>query len=98
MSVRFLLSNPRPQKSPLFPYTTLFRSTKSTPAHAACASMAESRTPSSAKNNATDGVRSEEHTSQLQSRGQLVCRLLPEKKKFTTSIMTPPAVHTDPDD
>src|SRR5690625_5555004 len=33
-----------------------------------------------------DGLRSEEHTSELQSRGHLVCRLLPEKKKSTTRL------------
>src|SRR5690625_5939244 len=36
----------------------------------------------------TDGVRSEEHTSELQSRGHLVCRLLLEKNKSLTPIIT----------
>src|SRR5437660_2976719 len=69
----------RPPRSTLFPYTTLFRSrsTISTcsepgPATRLCAP----RTPISPASS-----RSEEHTSELQSRGHLVCRLLLEKKK-----------------
>src|SRR5256885_5130266 len=63
----------RPPRSTLFPYTTLFRSPSGTPARprtraaAACCYSAESR--------------SEEHTSELQSPCNLVCRLLLEKKK-----------------
>src|SRR5207249_7518550 len=66
----------RPPRSTLFPYTTLFRSRSScwrpTRGPATCASW---RTSSSASS------RSEEHTSELQSRFDLVCRLLLEKKK-----------------
>src|SRR5260221_5583708 len=65
----------RPPRSTLFPYTTLFRSPHAQggagPVHAAAG-----REP--------DGVlphRSEEHTSELQSHSDLVCRLLLEKKK-----------------
>src|SRR5947209_13356249 len=65
----------RPPRSTLFPYTTLFRS-GSSPASAAwrtCWSY------STMRNWRTS--RSEEHTSELQSRQYLVCRLLLEKKK-----------------
>src|SRR2546430_3908138 len=63
----------RPPRSTLFPYTTLFRS----------------RHPQSQRERATSGqldprrrpARSEEHTSELQSQSNLVCRLLLEKKK-----------------
>src|SRR2546430_11808812 len=67
----------RPPRSTLFPYTTLFRSrliTGSMPIH-----TISPRTPR--KN--TVATRSEEHTSELQSQSNLVCRLLLEKKKKT---------------
>src|SRR2546422_1801046 len=74
----------RPPRSTLFPYTTLFRSK---PYHIPV-SPNPTRTPTSgAKERRTAGVqrvpqsRSEEHTSELQSRLHLVCRLLLEKKK-----------------
>src|SRR5260221_2154305 len=72
----------RPPRSTLFPYTTLFRSASSTnptqrldsaarlPAHTAAAEYLE---PFAV-------IRSEEHTSELQSHSDLVCRLLLEKK------------------
>src|SRR2546429_3589157 len=63
----------RPPRSTLFPYTTLFRSTT------CCASMTPWRSSSSARRRCI--TRSEEHTSELQSRLHLVCRLLLEKKK-----------------
>src|SRR2546429_4275533 len=64
----------RPPRSTLFPYTTLFRSV-TVEADAFCG-------PLLAKKAAQAGVvRSEEHTSELQSRLHLVCRLLLEKKK-----------------
>src|SRR3989339_761360 len=71
----FFLMIRRPPRSTLFPYTTLFRSGGLPPGSAArgrpCrAPRAPSRTP-----------RSEEHTSELQSLTNLVCRLLLEKKK-----------------
>src|SRR4051812_49959891 len=65
-----------PPRSTLFPYTTLFRSLKDQPLHA---SMSEAVT-----NNVrveVESQRSEEHTSELQSHVNLVCRLLLEKKK-----------------
>src|SRR5580700_11869515 len=68
----FFLMIRRPPRSTLFPYTTLFRSTMVYHAH-----RARSRPPRQAQ----DHGRSEEHTSELQSRRDLVCRLLLEKKK-----------------
>src|SRR2546430_6419795 len=62
----------RPPRSTLFPYTTLFRSTAKRPCGSGViptAVMAAAR------------WRSEEHTSELQSQSNLVCRLLLEKKK-----------------
>src|SRR5436305_12102938 len=70
----------RPPRSTLFPYTTLFRSV-TTPTLRA--SLASDNTGSSF---AVQGVRSEEHTSELQSRPHLVCRLLLEKKKTTPTL------------
>src|SRR2546425_9062491 len=64
----------RPPRSTLFPYTTLFRSA-TTPAGSAAHSGAGGHPPGP-----SDGGRSEEHTSELQSLAYLVCRLLLEKK------------------
>src|SRR5215213_10458126 len=75
----FFLMIRRPPRSTLFPYTTLFRS-RSGRAPATCPARAwcrSSRPPTWA----ADGSRSEEHTSELQSLTNLVCRLLLEKKK-----------------
>src|SRR5690349_22902891 len=69
---------PRPPRSTLFPYTTLFRSTARTrrfPAHFDSPAMNKSLDALTARCG-----RSEEHTSELQSRRDLVCRLLLEKK------------------
>src|SRR3989442_6318161 len=69
----------RPPRSTLFPYTTLFRSTTREGRGSAVTSEHVSRmTTSRARRVPT---RSEEHTSELQSRPHLVCRLLLEKKK-----------------
>src|SRR2546430_13688654 len=76
----------RPPRSTLFPYTTLFRSAATAsrgrpargPGRPACAPAA----PGNAAGRAPcRGGRSEEHTSELQSQSNLVCRLLLEKKK-----------------
>src|SRR2546427_5889380 len=66
----------RPPRSTLFPYTTLFRSDgpERPRPEAKCHDFARSAA-------AEGGVRSEEHTSELQSQSNLVCRLLLEKKK-----------------
>src|SRR2546428_6155478 len=68
----------RPPRSTLFPYTTLFRSCYQFPDRIACLDHAtHGRVPSVL----WSVGRSEEHTSELQSRSDLVCRLLLEKKK-----------------
>src|SRR2546428_8079720 len=68
----------RPPRSTLFPYTTLFRSEDKI---RAIAEFATSSLFDEVERVALDLVRSEEHTSELQSRSDLVCRLLLEKKK-----------------
>src|SRR5947209_13709848 len=70
----FFLMKHRPPRSTLFPYTTLFRSRPPLAREARRASRP--RCPPSRRRS-----RSEEHTSELQSRQYLVCRLLLEKKK-----------------
>src|SRR2546422_1781800 len=72
----------RPPRSTLFPYTTLFRSEKftvPTPIQPSLVTIAPIPVTPSAPEPKSD--RSEEHTSELQSRLHLVCRLLLEKKK-----------------
>src|SRR5256885_7136996 len=66
----------RPPRSTLFPYPTLFRSERSSCASAETGAIAASETTSAQRR-----WRSEEHTSELQSPCNLVCRLLLEKKK-----------------
>src|SRR5207253_8969537 len=78
----FVMIRP-PPRSPLFPYTTLFRSRSSADPGSRwvrCAGNTHCHAHSVAEP-ATLRSRSEEHTSELQSRGHLVCRLLLEKKK-----------------
>src|SRR5438067_10634554 len=74
----------RPPRSTLFLYTTLFRSQLASLAHRT--SRARARLKSLSKG-LPFSHRSEEHTSELQSRFDLVCRLLLEKKKKTTMSM-----------
>src|SRR3989442_9717521 len=74
----------RPPRSTLFPYTTLFRSLASAIAARASTSF-RSRGAAVAFWSARIAQRSEEHTSELQSRPHLVCRLLLEKKKKHTA-------------
>src|SRR2546422_5987292 len=77
----------RPPRSTLFPYTTLFRSPEMTGMRTSPDECAELGRTIARKLNAARGPaalfvpRSEEHTSELQSRLHLVCRLLLEKKK-----------------
>src|SRR2546430_5083591 len=66
----------RPPRSTLFPYTTLFRSIDT-----ASAFTVKSRAARSPSSVGARKSRSEEHTSELQSQSNLVCRLLLEKKK-----------------
>src|SRR5690625_5346527 len=68
-----------PPRSPLFPYTTLFRSRAG--AVVAIESLQTGARRECHNRRGHRFVRSEEHTSELQSRGHLVCRLLLEKKK-----------------
>src|SRR2546429_9480911 len=85
--VFFFLMIRRPPRSTLFPYTTLFRSAAfhvlllRRRARALADGAEHRRRPGAAR--AADVDRSEEHTSELQSRLHLVCRLLLEKKKKT---------------
>src|SRR5699024_12381280 len=82
---------PRPPTSTLFPYTTLFRSLqvnyeyydRQTPATAVelVDGLRRDEPPAPTRGAPVGGFRSEEHTSELQSRFDLVCRLLLEKKK-----------------
>src|SRR3989442_9804006 len=71
----------RPPRSTLFPYTTLFRSIPNIQAGQLRLPLSES-----VSSRRTCSVRSEEHTSELQSRPHLVCRLLLEKKKNETPL------------
>src|SRR3989442_3255324 len=73
----------RPPRSTLFPYTTLFRSVALAKSEAAGQVSLDVRV--SDRLPEMDLVRSEEHTSELQSRPHLVCRLLLEKKKLNDS-------------
>src|SRR5687768_17973594 len=84
----------RPPRSTLFPYTTLFRSTR-------VATIAGRRIRTAEHNvvlvddvDATSTTRSEEHTSELQSRLHLVCRLLLEKKKTKMKTIMRPTLGT----
>src|SRR2546422_11772907 len=74
----FFLMIRRPPRSTLFPYTTLFRSPRAPRRHH------PQRAPS-LRGSREGALRSEEHTSELQSRLHLVCRLLLEKKKNNTT-------------
>src|SRR3712207_7064596 len=87
----------RPPRSTLFPYTTLFRSTAG---HSECffdfgfepdrreaAGCRHLKANAVADDDCPGDVRSEEHTSELQSRQYLVCRLLLEKKKHPNRLL-----------
>src|SRR5260221_3581133 len=74
----------RPPRSTLFPYTTLFRSTIGIPVPRRRQSGPNSRLlsqPEPGRERRQIVSRSEEHTSELQSHSDIVCRLLLEKKK-----------------
>src|SRR3989442_14472101 len=79
----FFLMIRRPPRSTLFPYTTLFRSQvwrpPPVPWDRAWRTRSAWRSPNASS--PPSSTRSEEHTSELQSRPHLVCRLLLEKKK-----------------
>src|SRR3712207_7408972 len=94
----------RPPRSTLFPYTTLFRSVELEHPDRVAAQDLVRRLGGQPHAHLLDvllgeGPRSEEHTSELQSRQYLVCRLLLEKKNNSTpftpiSHMTSSAIHT----
>src|SRR3712207_6885635 len=98
----------RPPRSTLFPYTTLFRSCKAfeieiaiTEGDRPCESVNAISNLEGARcqllehSNRHAIPRSEEHTSELQSRQYLVCRLLLEKKKNTThKLASAPVLQT----
>src|SRR3712207_7786250 len=90
----------RPPRSTLFPYTTLFRSFLADSLYSFLYPFLEIGSTGSATISSfailsslprpPSPTRSEEHTSELQSRQYLVCRLLLEKKKKTTQTYLPP--------
>src|SRR2546427_7414798 len=88
----FFLMIRRPPRSTLFPYTTLFRSATtaaSSGAERLLSTTANSSPPRRATvSEARTAFRSEEHTSELQSQSNLVCRLLLEKKKKKLHIQS----------
>src|SRR5438034_8459219 len=71
----------RPPRSTLFPYTTLFRSRRVINVANPCESSNRSTRRATSSARSFSIRRSEEHTSELQSHSDLVCRLLLEKKK-----------------
>src|SRR3712207_7414694 len=90
MEFFFFLMIRRPPRSTLFPYTTLFRSccapgrasdSASQPSPLVPRPNSPARSPSATIATSASFARSEEHTSELQSRQYLVCRLLLEKKQ-----------------
>src|SRR3712207_7060480 len=98
----------RPPRSTLFPYTTLFRSHHDAPAsghferraggHGRVGDVRPSAVDAQRAETYAGRVagRSEEHTSELQSRQYLVCRLLLEKKKYQFSPSSPLMATTSP--
>src|SRR3712207_7717459 len=104
-SVFFFLMIRRPPRSTLFPYTTLFRSEVEQPAVGARDDERAHRTAAVPQrvgrqlleHQQQPVARSEEHTSELQSRQYLVCRLLLEKKKYTLLCVKPTHIchHSD---
>src|SRR5438034_11000041 len=81
----FFLMIRRPPRSTLFPYTTLFRSLGIGANTAIFTLLHVSLWTPLAVNDPKEIFRSEEHTSELQSHSDLVCRLLLEKKKKTNT-------------
>src|SRR2546422_5280725 len=96
----------RPPRSTLFPYTTLFRSEVSpaeplprimtaTDTYLLLRALCDELGVAACGTPAHRRGRSEEHTSELQSRLHLVCRLLLEKKKNTKTTQLPHVLHTN---
>src|SRR2546427_4702790 len=91
----FFLMIRRPPRSTLFPYTTLFRSLgrlydcgHRRTAVAQHVEHGRGNLAGIVKRDCRIGLRSEEHTSELQSQSNLVCRLLLEKKKHTSELQS----------
>src|SRR2546430_12100747 len=105
----FFLMIRRPPRSTLFPYTTLFRSREglrhspsereAQPAATGYVGCVPALTGSIDRELAVRavgcGIRSEEHTSELQSQSNLVCRLLLDKQKPQSNQVLPPRWHLD---
>src|SRR3712207_8867757 len=89
----------RPPRSTLFPYTTLFRSKSGSQVQGIIRTQSASVKPppravlAAGRSGARPWLRSEEHTSELQSRQYLVCRLLLEKKNIPL-LTSPSSVST----
>src|SRR5260370_13999083 len=89
----------RPPRSTLFPYTTLFRSDFVSIFHIRWETVPPHVNPfkcsgrATRLNGLTCGGRSEEHTSELQSHLNLVCRLLLEKKKKINNTLAPVSLY-----
>src|SRR5690348_17613397 len=105
MSLFFFLMIRRPPRSTLFPYTTLFRSggagarrrfQRDASLHQLDQLAHQRQAQPGAVDAARRRVRSEEHTSELQSPVHLVCRLLLEKKKMKISDYSPALVAATP--
>src|SRR6266496_6149446 len=86
----FFLLIRRPPRSTLFPYTTLFRSDRARPLAQHLPGRLGVQSDDDPEQDRLGLVRSEEHTSELQSRRDLVCRLLLEKKKKKDNAISPP--------
>src|SRR3712207_8834140 len=101
----FFLMIRRPPRSTLFPYTTLFRSYGPTEATVEASGISIQGTSipvpvigrpfANMQAYVLDAARSEEHTSELQSRQYLVCRLLLEKKKIKILYLSILLSHSD---
>src|SRR2546430_12282912 len=89
----FFLMIRRPPRSTLFPYTTLFRSRLDAIGSRMADGVGETDSCRAAIDRGAvqrlEGLRSEEHTSELQSQSNLVCRLLLEKKKTSYTSHNP---------
>src|SRR2546430_6736277 len=93
----FFLMIRRPPRSTLFPYTTLFRSLPSGAVRRRCPSRgarSRCRQAGGVTSSTRATSRSEEHTSELQSQSNLVCRLLLEKKKKERHEPNPSWIYT----
>src|SRR2546430_11117866 len=94
----------RPPRSTLFPYTTLFRSAREAPVYSDL-HQKDIVVPGLAAGDVLEYDRSEEHTSELQSQSNLVCRLLLEKKNTgeptnrtpPSRLSRSPCTHEQPD-